>query len=113
MYSVTDVPSNSGSCVACIDDAFVSGDGDLYVFFVESAPEFLDQVNDTLLDFWRYVVADLEVLVEIGLVSLRIEFNASECWVAVIVGEGRLRALADYITYRGLVKELEIGVNIR
>ena len=112
MDSIADVPSNGGSCVACIDDAFVSGDGDFHVFFVESAPEFLYQVDDTLLDFGRDMVADLEVLIEIGLVPSWIEFDACELWITVVVCERRLRALADHIAYRSFVKELEVGVNI-
>jgi hypothetical protein len=110
---IANVSCDCGSGVAGVDDAFISCDWDFDVVFVEGTPVFFHDCDEALFIFCWNVVADLQMFVEIGLISDGVEFDFDKLGVAVVVGKGWLGAFSYYMAYCWLVKEFEIGVDVR
>jgi hypothetical protein len=70
---------------SCVDEAFISGDGDCDVALGEAAPVFLyERDNRCANDFWC-LGSDVEMLAEEWSVGLIVVFDFDKVWIAVSI----------------------------
>jgi hypothetical protein len=83
--AISNVSCNCGLSGSCVYDTFVSIDWNLDTFFIKCTPVLFYQIGKTGKDVIGHVATDVEVFLEVGVVTFGFEFDLDELRSAVLI----------------------------